>query len=343
MLADDLIAFVRDPKSKDVFPDKLLRGYRKVADKVEKAPRFILDRDAVLMVHQIGEMEPSKFLSAIGICRLPFPVMWVEFAFADRQIWLDDAARRGIKVEKHDHSSAPARLGFLFEQQDDEGRIMTILPVWKHANHETISVCNLCMRIDARPDVHAPELSEENEIRSAIQAGDEGGWHKWKRNPREMVAAVALENRFSVECPEALTEIWEVFAADVDQSAFRSLMSMARFDLASEWRFALTLLTVMNSRNVIEVGPETDLTKLNKGRIKKGVPPLLSHREVRLSLSKGIKRRLTKGGAGTGDDREAHLVMGHWKLRSTGLYWWSPHVRGGSADEGKPRIYRVGA
>jgi hypothetical protein len=38
----------------------------------------------------------------------------------------------------------------------------------------------------------------------------------------------------------------------------------------------------------------------------------------------------------------AHLVRGHFKVRRTGLFWWSPHVRGkGEAPVGQTYIVKA--
>jgi hypothetical protein len=100
---------------------------------------------------------------------------------------------------------------------------------------------------------------------------------------------------------------------------------MAHGDLLSEWRFVLALLTMLNSRNIFDIAPAQDLTKLNKSRGRTGKPPLLVTRTVHLSMSKVQKNRLEAGGS---RNVMAHLVKGHFKIRSTGLFWWTPHVRG---------------
>jgi hypothetical protein len=39
-------------------------------------------------------------------------------------------------------------------------------------------------------------------------------------------------------------------------------------------------------------------------------------------------------------DIQAHPVRGHWKLRSTGLFWWSPFIRGTGSVRSKPYLVR---
>jgi hypothetical protein len=57
---------------------------------------------------------------------------------------------------------------------------------------------------------------------------------------------------------------------------------------------------------------------------------LLDHWTVTLRLSKGLSRGLAQSGIPVHEIR-AHLVRGHFKIRQSGIYWWSPHVRGKAA------------
>jgi hypothetical protein len=92
---------------------------------------------------------------------------------------------------------------------------------------------------------------------------------------------------------------------------------------------ALILLACRNAVDV-EVVPAPD--KLNKQRSKKGKPPLVEHRVVRMHLSPARKRAYAaSGGSGTAASRGT-VVMGHFKVRKSGVYWWQPHARGGRLD-----------
>lgn len=113
-----------------------------------------------------------------------------------------------------------------------------------------------------------------------------------------------------------------------------------RYDLGAEWRFSVALLTLLNSKNCVEYSEVKEFSKINKIRTKKKQPQLLSHQIVSLSLSKVQKNRMKNMGMTTKEEMRAHLVRGHYKLRKSGLYWWSSHIRG---SEGviDTREYRV--
>lgn len=142
-------------------------------------------------------------------------------------------------------------------------------------------------------------------------------------DPVELEAGFDLEARISNGIPQFMTKIW----SSIPRESIEKLVDLSLYDLKCEWRFVLALLTVLNSRNVIEISAESDVTKLNKAREKKGVSPLMTHREIRLNMSKVQKRRLNSE-QGSLHDLQAHLVRGHWKLKRSGLFWWNPFVRG---------------
>lgn len=341
MLADLVQSFPTSPIYRSLHPAQRVI-YDHLATRVREAQRFVLQRDATLTIHSISETSPKRFLSALGVCRLPFPIMWVEFPYQDRVDWTKDAAKRGLVVVSHADASPPSRLGFLIEQEDDKGEVLSILPVWTHHGTE-VSTGYMAFRIDVREDFTIAQKEVENirrgcEWQVANPPDGPGGFAKFLRKPDEFEAVVQLEARIRPFIPPFIMPLWNNMA-DVNPAAVEKMADLARFDLRSEWRFALALLVTLNSRNVINFGQVEDYAKLNKARVKSGKPPLLPHREIRLSLSSAMRRRATLS-TGQYDSLQEHIVIGHWKVRKSGVFWWSPHMRGWIGDA-KPRTYNV--
>jgi hypothetical protein len=342
MLADLAANFLRHPMMTGMHPAQKV-GYVHLAGGAKEAHRFVLSRDAVHTIHGISESSPARFLAALNVCRLPFPTMWVEFAYKDRHDWQEEAAKRnGITIVQHDMASAPSRLGFLLEQEDDKGQVISVTPVWTHHGDE-VSIAYKSFRIDARPEFNSAEAGT---IRAAMlrqrdnpEKGSEG-FVRYLRDPKEFEAVVALESRITQFIPPFMKPLW-LAMAERNPNAVKQLDDMARFDLRSEWRFTLALLVTLNSRNVIDYGPVETYAKLNKARAKSGKPSLLSHREIRLSLSNSMRRR-TQITTGAGRDTlQEHVVMGHFKVRKSGVFWWSPHYRGTNGKSHDARTYVV--
>jgi hypothetical protein len=97
-------------------------------------------------------------------------------------------------------------------------------------------------------------------------------------------------------------------------------------DVTGEFPFAEAFIALLNSRQGLERTRE-DLTRLNRKRQKSGKRPLCEFVTTRLDLSRGQAARHMASGM----SREAarrHLVRGHFKVRKSGIYWWTPFMRG---------------
>lgn len=334
MLYDQFVQFPSSPEARRL-PRELAIVYEDIASTLKECPRFVLDRNATLMIHNVSISSPYSMLSAFDICRLPYPKMWIEFDYSHRDEWLKALAAGGYAVAKHDEASPPSRLGFLIEAQDDEGRVIEVLPLWSHPLSEPVGLnyCHLALRIDMRPDF----VPTEEELKRARQMSIRDEKSNWERTPRDTEAMIELSTRTDAVEPARMKHIWDRMRGTPTE---RKIEELARFDLRAEWSVSIALLVVLNSRNLIDYGEETDMTKLNKARTKRGKPPLLSHREIVLDLSKVQKRRISGDGMGDRAASQAHLVRGHIKVRKTGAFWWSSHVRGEGAEIRKP-TYRV--
>lgn len=320
-------------------------GLRDMARQVEQAPRFVLDRAALMMVHNLSETKYRNLVRALGVCRLPFPKMWVEFAFADRQAWLDERRRQGRHVSDNADASPPQRLGFLMEQVGTRIRVQL---AWKHGEIPTeilerhygevvdaarrkelaglVEVSKKAIEIETDPDLFEADQFERLMRTTApeqlAEIIDEHG------SLPEALAFSEFLARVEYVIPDNMKPFWQDIARQ-GKAALDQANQLARFDLANEWRFSLALLILLNSRNLIRMGEPVDVSALNKARAKKGKTPVLAHREITLSLSRIQKNRLglLNPGRTIHKPGDPEFVMGHLKVRKTGVFWWSPHVR----------------
>jgi hypothetical protein len=112
-------------------------------------------------------------------------------------------------------------------------------------------------------------------------------------------------------------------------------------DSSGESPFLRAALLMMNSRNAVERQPSEPMERLNRKRTKLGKLPLLSYTTVKLALSRVQANRSSDGSGRSGV--RAHLVRGHFKIRKTGVFWWSHYVRGTAPGAVKHRAYEVAA
>jgi hypothetical protein len=96
---------------------------------------------------------------------------------------------------------------------------------------------------------------------------------------------------------------------------------------------------MLNTRNAIE---ETvaDQSKLNRARAKQGKPPLADYRIMTLKLS-AARRRAAEAAGMSEQEMRMHWCRGHFKVRRTGVFWWSPHIRGRQAPLLHRQHYQV--
>jgi hypothetical protein len=97
--------------------------------------------------------------------------------------------------------------------------------------------------------------------------------------------------------------------------------------------FVQAVLILLNARQGTERERE-DLGRLNAKRRKSGKPPLCEFTVTTLYVPRVVANRIAAGGMDMNASEaraaaRAHLVSGHFKTRKTGIFWWSPFIRGG--------------
>lgn len=303
-----------------------------IGDLVENSPRFTLDRSATMMIQNMSTGDPKSFVTALPVCKSPYKTFWVEMAFRDRHDWLVAQMEKGMPIVEYEMSKQPQRLGFLYMTREDSPGYILVQPVWTH-EPPVVEMASMALLIntgegptDAEVLKMAHELFADTSLREK---------NRYKR-VEDVLSFAALSLRIDY----VRTPWYEDFWKKIDQNAGairKHAEEAARYDLSAEWRFALSLLISLNSRNILGTGEVVDVTKLNKARQKAKRPLLLNHAPITLNLSPALKRRISNPStrAHSMASAEPHMVRGHFKVRKTGVYWWSPHPRSGDADLGQ--------
>ena len=98
-------------------------------------------------------------------------------------------------------------------------------------------------------------------------------------------------------------------------------------DWIGEPSFLLAVLALLNSRNAAEI--EFTEPASNKRRRLTGKPPLHTYRLV--CIPSRYKQRYIPTADEDPRQIRAHFVRGHFKVRKTGVYFWSAFQRGNPA------------
>lgn len=96
--------------------------------------------------------------------------------------------------------------------------------------------------------------------------------------------------------------------------------------LTGEPAFLVATLALLNSKNAVAIAP-VDLTKKNERLRLVGKAPLFSYHLVSIP-ARYKQRHVCADGEPTGMQIRAHFVRGHFKVRRTGVFWWSAYQRG---------------
>lgn len=130
--------------------------------------------------------------------------------------------------------------------------------------------------------------------------------------------------------------IYEKFAETLvgdDVTNMKGLELMSRRHRA----FYPYILSLINCPNLSEI-KEIDLAVSGK-RNRKPIVPSTIQRRVTVKLSRVQQRRA--GEDGVHAHMRLHTVRGHFKVRKTGIYWWSDFWRGDSNSGLVEKIYDV--
>jgi hypothetical protein len=255
---------------------------------------------------------------------MPFRSTWFE--------WPGGFA--GIDSVRTDtYAPVPKRMGALVETDESLQR-GSIAYAWLHPSRGGVNICPLGITFDWRPE---PEPLDDI-ARNATwhERASEADWIKLaadfpriRNSTRQDV--IADNMRFGVVVlPELVAFVNR--AASVP-GAFTKLMVASTKDVEGEAPLLRAAIMLLNSRNLAEHQPRSISPKLNKARGRNRKPPLLDYTHVTIRLSRALGERAGMA-ADARQPSRLHLVRGHFKIRASGVYWWSPHARG--ADVGRP-------
>lgn len=348
-VADSIAAYAGTSEDRN-----LHGGFTKLAKAIAKAERFRFDLDATLAADGVARSKPSSILSAIEKARPPFPRTWIEYPFRE----LVRAKGMEVAPETGERPS-PRHVGFLLEERGPD--VVMITTAWSY-DRRPPNISPFAMLTASEPDALAPEGVMMQAFRSTglFRELHRHGWDRQQTQPMtfadvkgalaagqfrwgclpddEVRALVELQRHHEVGlcpylAPFVLAVVERLSAAGPRGEAE---LSRLRQQWAEDWEgegsLAQAMLLLINAKNGTAIEPAPDLSRLNRARAKRRQPPLFEHKLVKLRLNGERHAARSGDGSGRGPLR-AHLCRGHFKLRKSGLFWWSAHVRG-SATKG---------
>ncbi|MCS4089919.1 hypothetical protein [Rhizobium sp. BK176] len=308
-----------------------------VLSRIGKASAYVLDQNATAMCANVFFSRPSSILNALGFVRLPMETVWIEYSnIATREAF----AKLGNDNKWAEGSVLIERSGLLLTQKD--GAIdMEALAQFRKDDGRIIELLTAKCRFDTTPGIK----SDPTERRTPMKT-DHGATGQAKkyydllaRDENELAAKDELRRRFS----GSLHADWVALVSMIPgiESQLRTTLSGHISDIFNMFSTqVLPSLILMNCRNAVEQEFVPAPAKLNKARRAKGRPEIGPYHIVKLKLRPKVRRMYEQNGY-SGVQISGGLVVGHFKVRRTGVYWWSGHLRRGGPASNAPRTVHM--
>lgn len=311
-----------------VSDDPLLRersaDAKRAADLIARIPvRYVLSDEVAGAALAISEMKGESIEKILPHIRFPHQKMMIEFREKGRGRL---SAIAGIG-NLHPGKVYPDHTALLIET-DETGRRGTVEMCWIHPEMG-IGIYPVRLRFD----LDDPTMGGPIDWSDPVDIG--GGFPRYMPSDKE----------------NHLTRSWMEYARLEQGLKFRGLESKevtfvrlhGQFlnhsaELAKEFRFLLSTLGMFALKNGVEYEEQpTEQRGRNPGgsigrrlSVEAETAPTILRMTMSLSRDPGRDRAL-KTALRSGEGRSTpglHWVCGHFKVRKTGVYWWSPHLRG---------------
>ena len=310
----------------------MLGGITPFCKELAKAQCFQLSEEIAVACSEVVQSRPSTLLSAIDMVRAPYQHTWVEYTPNQRTNIRDNHNLFPGKPKP-----TPKRVGALLmtNKQCTRG---TMILAWWH-NNDDVQVNPLGLIFDWDSSESEPVLKQylsrmsygdPKWIDSVVEGRRKAAstrmpdrWQSFIKDDKEWEANIALTMRGDV----IPLEMFMPFIATYKLKPGAEWYDSFEDDLAGELPFVEAFLLLLNSKNSIITQVKDDFSKLNRARAKNKKPPLKEFINTRLRISKVVANRAKAAGM-SHEAARLHLVRGHFKVRRSGVYWWSPHSRG---------------
>jgi hypothetical protein len=276
--------------------------------------RFVLEDDLTRASAQLAFAEGLRLAGCLDLLRFPAMRFWVE--------WNDEIHKRVMMetntVSEYDSQAAGRRVGVLVSGSVD-GKRATLRTFWAdsqlNVGHEPI-----LSPVETQIDLGSP-LNADATPKSIFH----GGYVRLTDPIDHSMNNLMDHVRFRFD------DRWSTYyrlAANRPETR-KAVINRSLGTVARDAPLLLGFLLLLSAHNATRC---TSVCRhdINVKRCAKGVPPLLDHVEVRLS----INARLGRESSGARLHRRSprlHQVRGHLVRRADRVYWRLPHLRGNAS------------
>jgi hypothetical protein len=260
--------------------------------RMSKAHKFALRQDFAVAADELSR-DKASINRALSLCRLPYRECWFEVAQADR------CSFRLAFPSQPD--AAIRRVGFYFNEDDQAGSWEAHI-FWSWADGAPAECAEL-------PGISPLTLQfDQDKVVGGGDLMDVMAWGKASWVPGDITTAGLFEASPFLMLRRGGREEW----------------------FTGEAKFLVAMLALLNSRNVVEIEEVAPSDRLNQWREREGRSPLFSYHVLGIP-ARYKARNIAVGGEASGRELRAHFVRGHFKVRKTGVFFWSAYRRGNPA------------
>lgn len=313
-----------------------------VISRIKEASVFVLDQNATAMCANVFFSRPSSIISALEYVRLPAPSVWIEYSnLAAREAF----ARLGNENQWVEGAVFIEKTGLLLTQGEGVIDMEAVAQYRRDDGPSIIELMSARCTFDTTPGIKLdPDARRQpHKIEHSATGQAKRYYDLLSRDEKEVAAKDEIRGRFA----GSLHPDWAKVASLTPNEAMRdSISKMLTGHLDDIFRMFTTQilpsLILMNCRNAVEEEYVDAPAKLNKARKAKGRPEIGPYRIVKLKL-RPKQRRIYEERGYTGVQMAGGLVIGHFKVRKTGVFWWSPYLRGKILPSGPKTVHMVTA
>ncbi len=289
-----------------------LPGVAELADEVGQSPlRYVLTDELVRVCIALAYSRGAKTLDCADLLHIPARSVWVEWC---EKVHLEELARYGFKTS-HGKGPTCGRRGVLV-RADDLGRQGQLKVLWSTGPTELeLFASPLTVRFDLDAGENPSNCVEHRPIHRDLIVED-----------TDKAGLGLLGRCFTFGFERAWANYYDdhrLPAADL-VAIERDTLRTTAIDIP----IVLVFFLLLNARNALRQR-KSDLSKLNRARIRMGKRALLDHIEVHAPLIPGYSPAGTRDqSGGIRRSPRLHHVRGHLVRRGNSLHWRIPHLRG---------------
>lgn len=349
-----LFTEIKEKQSNLVYPNGYPhdRALEEIRRKVDLAGIYVLDEKACAMAANVSLTKPTSIIASLPFVKLPSEYTWIEID--NLAIRRATAALGSPNLKTENAMVEIVRSAFLMYMDVDEAkgrRDLVIEYIHKDKPYSGRMRDGREAVTDLAPVIGRFSLADTDEFRpvdfptlprdTSIPTSGKVRQHLTllEKDPAEAAAWQELYNRFEWRPHPDLKMLVESVATLMGRSG----VARVEADQAEELQRLfvtqiLSALILLNCRNAVVTERVPAPDRLNKKRVKLKRSPIPEYRTVKVHLSGSAKRAWAEQGVSSTKIRDGAFVIGHFKVRKSGIYWWGFHMRGGGPTRKTRRI-----